>query len=223
MKPRQRTLLGTMSGLFDRERVYLGEEAIEKDLISGYDVETRRLFFSDMEMITWHRQFSKAGLWFGVISIAAGLLLMMFISAIVNVSFKSGNHAMVTWVSFWVCVAPNIPIALWFMRPYAYVTVYGKRNRATMSWHFRHVQSRRVFAELAQLVRSFQEHARQQLPQAVPVPAALAPPGEEEFTAAPPASSIGSAELLSLAPQDMVAPEVPAAAPDQPAPPAPLP
>jgi hypothetical protein len=212
MKPRARTLLGKNAGLFDREHVYLCEDAIEKDLVDGYDVETRRLFFSDMEMVSWHRRFSKVGLWFGAISVAGGILVMLLLGAILNSGFSGTHQTLVSWVLFWSCVAPNIPILLWFMRPYAYVTVYGRRNRATMSWHFRHAHSRRVFAEVSQLVRSFQEEARRQLPHGALVPASLAPPGEGGSALAPAAPLLVPAETLPSLQQPAGAGDPPPAA-----------
>jgi hypothetical protein len=209
MMPRARTLLGKNSGLFDRERVYLCEDAIEKDLVDGYDVETRRLFFSDMEMISWHRKFSKVGLWFGVISLVGGVLFALFLGAILNSGLTGSNHATVNWVLFWTCVAPNIPIMLWFLRPYAHVTVYGRRNRATMSWHFRHAHAQRIFAELSELVRTFQEQARRQLPQGGSVPASLAPPGEGVPAPAPAQPPPAAAQDLAPGADPAVAPEHP--------------
>jgi hypothetical protein len=91
-----------------------------------------------------------------------------------------------------------------------------------MCWHFRHAEARRVYEEVSQLVRDFQEHARQQLPQTVAVPVALAPPGAEHvgMEAGPVAHTLSAAPPPAESLDLMPAP-VPGALPDQPAAPDP--
>ncbi len=160
--PQPRRYLGKLPSLWDREQVYISDDSIETDIIEGYSVETRRVFFNDIQAITWHRQFSVAGLWVGGISVITAVLIFVMLAVFTQTMIPSGQAGSVLWILFWVVVAPNLPIFLWFMRPYAYVTVFGKRNRALMRWHFRHGKSRLIFEELSQQVGAYQERARAQ-------------------------------------------------------------
>jgi hypothetical protein len=157
---RPRRLIGKLPTLGERELVFLCDDAVELDLINGYTVETKRVFFSDVKMISWHRQFSRWGLWIGVLSVVGALISLYYLDK----SFGSdGTFNAVSgsfWIAFWIFIAPNFLILAWFMRPYAYITVFGTRTRATMRWHFRHGRSRQVYDELVRLVTAHQERDR---------------------------------------------------------------
>jgi hypothetical protein len=151
---RPRTLLGRVPNLGDREYVYRCDDALEIDAIDGYEVETKRVFFSDVEMITWHSRFSVGGLWIGGVSVACGLLLWLVVLA--------GTHdSTAGWITFWVFFVPNLPVLGWFLWPYWHVTVYGRRSVARMRWHFRRERSHRIFQELVREVRAWQEAHRE--------------------------------------------------------------
>ena len=60
---RKRRYLGHLTTFGERSSIHLCDDAIEIDLIDGYDIETKRVFFSDVQLITIHRQYSKWGLW----------------------------------------------------------------------------------------------------------------------------------------------------------------
>ena len=165
---RSRTLLGRVPNLGDREYVYRCDDALEVDAVDGYDVETKRVFFSDVEMITWHTRYSVGGLWIGGVSAALGLVICLL------VALGSGDST-AGWVTFWIFFVPNLPVLAWFLWPYAHVTVYGRRSVARMRWHFRREHSRRVFTELAREIRAWQEAHREPVPTA-PTPADFVAP-----------------------------------------------
>ncbi len=160
---RNRRLLGKLPTMGDREVVYLCDDAVESDIVDGYSVESRRVFFSDVQLITWHRQFSVAGLWIGGGSLLLAIVIFALLLSMKSIFDPLLADSALFWILFWVIVAPNIPILVWFLRPYAYITVFGKRNRAVMRWHFHHGRSRRVFEELTVLVRSYQQRAQAQV------------------------------------------------------------
>jgi hypothetical protein len=147
---RVRTYLGKLPTLGDREYVYLCDDALEIDLIDGYSVETKRSFFSDIIMITWHQRYSRWGLWL------SGSLLV-FVGIITLLVIKSSGSGIVGLIVSCVMMAPVIVIFLCFLRRYAIIKIYGKRTNASLSWHYRHEKSRRIFADLTRRIRQYQE------------------------------------------------------------------
>lgn len=167
---RPRQMIGRIPNFGDREFVYRCDDALEIDAIDGYEVETRRVFFGDVEMITWHQRYSVAGLWIGGLSLAAGLALWLLIA-------NTTNDAAVFWIGFWVFFAPNIPVMAWFLWPYWHVTVFGRRSVARMRWHFRKAKARAIFESLSRDIRAYQEAHREPEPLATAtVPAGFGPP-----------------------------------------------
>lgn len=166
---RPRTLLGRVPNLGDREYVYRCDDALEVDAVDGYEVETKRVFFSDVEMITWHRRYSVGGLWIGGVSVVVGLVIWLL------VAIGTGDST-AGWVTFWIFFVPNLPVLAWFLWPYWHVTVFGRRSVARMRWHFRREHSRQIFEELTREVRAWQEAHREAAP-AAPTPVDfVAPP-----------------------------------------------
>lgn len=175
---RRRTLLGRVPNLGDREFVYRCDDALEIDLVDGYEVETKRVFFSDVEMVTWHLRYSTGGLWIGGLSLAAGLLVWLAMA-------YSSTDSLVSWIGFWAFFVPNIPVMVWFLWPYSHVTVFGRRGVARMRWHFRRAKSREVFEQLTRDVRAYQQAHQEQAPTVDEVPAAYIPPVAVPPTASP--------------------------------------
>ncbi len=179
---RRRTLIGKVPSLGDREYVYRCDDALEIDAVDGYEVETKRVFFSDVEMITWHQRYSTAGLWIGGISVALGGFIWLLVAA-------GTRDPTAGWVTFWLAFVPNLPILLWYLWPYKHVTVFGRRSVARMRWHFRRERSRQVFEQLTQDVRSWQEAHREAEPVMAPPPTLVAPPAAALDSPAGPALS----------------------------------
>jgi hypothetical protein len=144
---RPRILLGKLPNLGDREYVYRCDDALEVDQVDGYEVETKRVFFSDVELVTWHQRYSAAGLWIGGVSTVVGLVLWLLMAM---------SDETAGWVGFWFFFLPNVPVLLWFLWPYWYVTVFGRRTSARMRWHFRRQRSREVFEQLARDIGAYQ-------------------------------------------------------------------
>ena len=145
---RPRLRIGKSPTPGDREIVYRCDDALEIDAIDGYQVETKRVFFSDVQMITWHQRYSVLGLWIAGVSMAFGLLFWALIGTTNEVGF---------WIGFWFLFVPNIPLTLWFLWPYWHVTVFGRRGAARMRWHFRKAHSLEVFEQLTRDIRAYQQ------------------------------------------------------------------
>ncbi|MBA3939278.1 MAG: hypothetical protein H0X38_17655 [Planctomycetes bacterium] len=167
--------LGNLISFGDRSSVFLCADRLEIDQFEGYDVETKRVFFNDVLLITRHNHYSRMGLWLTGISTAIGMLIWLF-------SLTSTSS--VSWAAFFIGFLPNLPFLALFLIPYVRVTVFGKRTKAAMSWHFRHARAAAVYAELVALVEQAQARERAELAGRVapavvvplPTPADLTPP-----------------------------------------------
>ena len=167
---RPRVLIGRQPNIGEREFVYRCDDALEIDMVDGYEVETKRVFFSDVQLITWHQRYSVLGLWIGGLSLAAGLGLWLLIA-------NTTDDPVAFWIVFWALFVPNIPVMAWFLWPYWHVTVFGRRRVARMRWHFRKTKARAIFESLSRDIRAYQEAHREQEPIAAStVPAGFGPP-----------------------------------------------
>ena len=195
MTPSPRRHLGNLISFGDRSAVFLCSDRVEIDQFEGYDVETKRVFFSDVLLITRHSQYSRWGLWLTGISTVIGLLIWLF-------SLDSPYST--SWVAFLVAFAPNLPFLALFMIPYVRVTVFGKRTKATMSWHFRHARAAAVYAELVALVEQAQARERAELAgRAAPMVAVPLPTPED---LAPPAAPVPAPAFEELGDPGSAAP-----------------
>ena len=191
---RPRLRIGKSPTPGDREIVYRCDDALEIDAIDGYQVETKRVFFSDVQMITWHQRYSVLGLWIAGLSMAFGMLLWL------GITRKSED---VFWIGFWVFFAPNIPVTLWFLWPYWHVTVFGRRGAARMRWHFRKAHSLEVFEQLTRDIRAYQQAHTQPSETVEAAPSGFLPP------------DLGASDLraVEITPAQVAPPSVRPAAP----------
>jgi hypothetical protein len=181
---RARAYLGHLTTLGERSTVHLCDDAIEIDLIDGYDIETKRVFFCDVQLITLHHQHSRWGLWLTGISTLIGLVIWL-----ANAGRTEHDTG---WIAFWIAFVPNLPFLFAFLRTYEYVTVFGRRTKATMCWHFRHARGRRVFDQLVGLVQQAQERERQRVAERSMAAAPILPTPPQP---AEPAPSLAATEV----------------------------
>ncbi len=194
MTPSSRRHLGNLISFGDRSSVFLCADRLEVDQFEGYDVETKRVFFNDVLLITRHNQYSRWGLWLAGISTLIGLVIWLF---------ALDSSAGASWAAFFIAFLPNLPFLALFLIPYVRVTVFGKRTKATMSWHFRHARAASVYAELVALVEQAQARERTELagrvastaalPLPLPTPDDLAPPAAPPQAADPQFEELGDA------------------------------
>jgi hypothetical protein len=160
-RPPRRVLLGTERGIADRCRVYRTAEALEVDVIDHYDIQRRRVFFDEVQLVTLH---SRRGLW----RVAAGLALLALAAGLLGAPMW--NLALWQNIYFgaaFVLAALAIGSAL---TPAWIVTVFGKRTRARMNFSFRSGRARRVYAEMCLAAATAQTAAPQEPPEQLPMP-----------------------------------------------------
>jgi len=160
-RPPRRVLLGAENGIADRCRVYRTPEALEVDLIDHYDIQRRRVFFDEVQLVTLH---SRRGVWraslgFVFLALGSGLAGMSMESDPASQNFLFGTAfglvsmaVMAAFAQAWV------------------VTVFGRRTRARMSFSFRPSRARRVYAEICQAAATAQAAVSAGEPTTPPAP-----------------------------------------------------
>jgi hypothetical protein len=144
--PGIRKPLGGWSNAGSRGRVYLTEDAIEVDEADGWHIDRRRVFLDDILLVTLHRSRSWFGFWV-MLCMAASILL---IGAGVAASVPGQQHV-AFYIGFSIVSSPFLLMALLFLRPFAVVTVVGRRTRTRMTWWIRHARAAANYHHLCQL------------------------------------------------------------------------
>jgi hypothetical protein len=150
----RRVLLGTKNGLAERTRVYLAGDALEVDEIEGYTGSRTRVLLDEVRVITYDRRRSMATLIWITVAIFVLFGLMMVIAQDIShdyayaVGFATG------------LTSPLICLFLFHaIMGVDYVTVFGKRSNAAMSFSLRKAKARRTFQLLRERVTQAQEEA----------------------------------------------------------------
>jgi hypothetical protein len=150
--PRRR--LGRWSNPGSHGQVYLTDAAIEIDEHDSGHIERRRVFLDDIVLITLHRSRSWLGFW----TLACLAISFLLLGGIVARAASATSTVMPV---FGVIACPFALFALLYLRPFAVVTVVGRRSRTRLSWWFAHGRAAAVHRELCQLAlaRTLQQPA----------------------------------------------------------------
>jgi hypothetical protein len=165
-RPPRRVLLGTETGIADRCRVYRTAEALEVDLIDHYDIQRRRVFFDEVQLVTLH---SRRGMW----RTALGLALLALAAGLVGAPAYDNSLRNLLFGSALVLAVLAVISA---STPTWIVTVFGKRTRARMNFSYRARKARRVYAEMCLAAATAQTAAPQAPPEPLPRPPELHSP-----------------------------------------------
>lgn len=170
-----RTLLGKISGMASRKRVYLVDGALEVDEIESYVGTRKRVFFDEVVLVTHDRRRRLPTL---VGSAGLALICLVIGGAISSSDTRGHGRAAVTAFTMLFLASPFV---VWFLlhllRGVDYVTVFGKRTKAQMEFFLRKRRAQAVFAQICERVGQAQEAGRRRL--AVPGSAPPAPPGRD--------------------------------------------
>ena len=145
-----RKLLGTTAGLVSRTRVYLTDGAVEIDEIEGYIGTRRRVLFDEVLLVTLDRRRRASRLVFW-----SAMALLSTAPALTLALGRTGSPA-----RFVIALMLGVPFAIGFVLHLAlgvdYITVFGKRSLAQMSFSLRKARAREVFALLRERVQEAQ-------------------------------------------------------------------
>jgi hypothetical protein len=151
-----RRLLGTHGSLSDRTRVYLAEGAVEIDEIEGYSGTRKRVLFDEVLLVTLDRRRQVS-----TIAISLGLATLVSIPMLFVSSAKLPPALAIA------CAILAAPFLLWCALHLAlgvdYLTVFGKRTSAQMTFSLRKGRARAAFEELRERVGDAQELERKRV------------------------------------------------------------
>jgi hypothetical protein len=159
-RPPRRVLLGAESGLADRCRVYRTAEALEVDLIDSYQIQRRRVFFDEVQLVTLH---SRRGVWRTALGLAL-LAVAAVLGAAADNSLSTRNLLYGSALVLALLAGLSAIIPAWI------VTVFGKRTRARMNFSFRSGRARRVYDEICLAAATAQAAVSQEPPEPLPMP-----------------------------------------------------
>ena len=181
---RTRILLGRQEGLVSRSRVYRTRDAIEMDEGEGYELRRRRVFYDDVEAVTYHKMIG----WPFVVALAAAVGVASFFSLAMGLV----DHTVGVLVWLATALPALVALVLRLMLRLDVVTVHGRRTRARVAYWFRKGRARQVYATLCRLVTENQR-SRRAASRGTPrvmrsTDQASSPPPLPDFLAKPPAN-----------------------------------
>jgi len=156
--PPKRIFLGSRADLGARTRVYLSSEGVDVDEHSGLaSGRRRRVLFDEIQLITLDRRRNSAALW---VAAALGVFVALCIGLIAAARESSGRANPSVWLAallgtwpFWLYILLHLVFGT------DYITVFGKRSVAQMTFGFRKARAARVFNQLVEAVREKQAAA----------------------------------------------------------------
>ena len=152
MSAPDRKFLGRHSTIANRERVYETAEGLEIDSNQAYELARRRVLFSDILFVTFHKQIGVA--YPLALSILAGWFLV-FATCTASLAKNASAGA-----SFLVIALPALALVIVrLVFKVDIVTVYGRRSKAVIAFPFYKAKARRTFAHIVDRTREVQEAA----------------------------------------------------------------
>lgn len=152
MTEANRKLLGRHTGLASRERVYETPDGIEVESNDHYDVNRRRVFYDDVVLVTYHRQF---GALFIVVN-SLFVAFMVFMSATMAAALRTKDvwPVIITWL---IIASPSfIAVLLRLLMRVDVINVFGRRSKATLRFSWRKQHAREIYGRICARVRQAQ-------------------------------------------------------------------
>ncbi len=163
MATAERILLGKVSSLSSRQKVFRTADAVEVQETEGYDLTRRRVWFDEVLLVTYHREVGAAFvvtmLAFGSIFGLPGLIMLVT------------ERSLAVAVYFAVAVLPFVlALALRLALRLDVVTVYGRRTKARVHFWFGKAKARQVYQQVTRLARERQPRPCAPIPPRPPPP-----------------------------------------------------
>ncbi len=152
----RRRLLGTVSDVMVRRRVYLASDAVEVDEIEGYTGTRRRVLLDEVLAVTLdrRRRWLTIVLWlaFGSVFCLPGLFFAVVVGK---------QEPWIAALAGGIVGGPFFLVATLHLALGAdFVTVFGKRGVAQVAFTFRKRHAREIFALLRERTRQAQDPDR---------------------------------------------------------------
>ena len=145
-----RVLIGKWATIVTREKVYQTPEGLEIEINEHYEISQRRVFFEDVQLVTYHREYGRLYLWLTGVFSAGFLALVLYLSTL-------GQAALVVGIVFGLF---GLPFLIAFLLRALFgvdvVSVFGRRSKAAIRFRIRKRRAREVYGQICAAVRAAQ-------------------------------------------------------------------
>ena len=135
----ERVPLGHANSSAHRRRVYRTDQALEVDEVGGFEVARRRVFWTEVRLVTLHRARPGAAVW--VLAGLAGIALLA--------GFLTGPANTAAYVLYGISGLSAIG-GMVAAAPTWVVTAHGRRTRAELRFRLRQAHAQQVYRDLCQ-------------------------------------------------------------------------
>ena len=146
-----RVLVCKWATIVAREKVYQTPEGLEIETNEHYEVSERRVFFEDVQLVTYHRERGK--LYLGL----TGAFSFGFLALILYLS-TLGDAALAVGAVFGTMF--GLPFLIAFLVRAFFgvdvITVFGRRSKAAIRFRIRKRRAREVYGQICAAVRAAQ-------------------------------------------------------------------
>ncbi|HEV3484232.1 MAG TPA: hypothetical protein VG106_02415 [Vicinamibacterales bacterium] len=163
-----RKLLGRSATAATRESIYETPHALEIEATEMWDIVRRRVYFDDVLMVTYHREYGIAYLlitaFVALVMLTPAALILIFDRAAWPVTiffFLIGFPAL---IGFILRVALGLDV----------ITVFGRRTKASLKFGVRKERARQLYGQICATVRAAQRRIEEE--NAATEPPAVTPP-----------------------------------------------
>jgi hypothetical protein len=166
MTPPRRKLIGTVSGLVTRQRVYRIENGLEMDDIDHFEITRKRVFFDDVVAMTWHQERGWLFIWL------LGVVALIFLLT----TFLTRDEPVVAAIFLALTLSFAIPVLFRLLMRIDVITVFGRRTRVRMKFAYRKGRAAQIFTELSAEVQAAQRRVAAEIAREMPAPPVNEPP-----------------------------------------------
>jgi len=137
------------------QRVYLRDDGLDVENVSGYEVTVKRVYFDDVLLVTRHQRVGTGFIVFtGFFSALFGILVGAY-------SLGGADGVAVFFAVVTLCFF--LPLVLRVVLKLDVVTVFGARSRASMQFWFRKDRASEVFERVCHVVRETQDRIAEEI------------------------------------------------------------
>ena len=138
-----KALLGTYSTLTGRDRVYEVADGIEIDASEQYEISRRDILFTDVLLVTIHRELGIAYV------LAHTIIAFILLGVAALIWALAGFNAGVA--TFLILGTPSlIALVLRLLSRVDVVTIYGRRSKGRIRFSFRKERAREVYRRICE-------------------------------------------------------------------------
>jgi hypothetical protein len=141
----ERVPFGKANSVAHRRRVYRTEEALEVDEVGGFEIARRRVFWTEVRLVTLHRARQGVAAW-----VLAGLALVAGLAGLLTGPANTAAYVLYGVAGLSAIGAMVGAAPVWVVR------VHGRRTRAELRFRLRQAQAQQAYRDLCHLAAEAQ-------------------------------------------------------------------